>query len=117
MINKDISIDSLVLKVLDKTLMNKIEWKKGIVVNSFSYNMANMSLTVSVSLLDDNVYYVFFNIIDDTGMIIESASEEYSYNTARIQENPISCLYNVAKRKALKVDETVSRIVNYIDKL
>ncbi|MCH5145998.1 hypothetical protein JMF94_12985 [Desulfovibrio sp. UIB00] len=112
--NSDISL--LLFKIIDKTLDGRVEWVKGVYFNSFVYNMSEASISLTLSPGENNDSYVFFNILDGTGLVIESIGESFSWSPTR-DSTPISYLYYIAKRKALKVDEAVHNITRYIDSL
>ena len=106
---------ALILKVVEKTLQGKIDWKKGALLNSFSYSIMNTSVAVSISNIN-NVDYAYFSVMDENGLVIEYAGESFVWDPDKNQ-NPISYLYSIAKRRALKIDETIGNISSYLDRL
>lgn len=114
--NNNSGISLLLFKIIDKTLEGRVEWVKGVYFNSFVYNMSETSISLTLSAGENNNDYVFFNILDGTGLVIESIGESFSWSPTR-DSTPISYLYYIAKRKALKVDEAINNIVTYIDSL
>ena len=105
----------LVTKLTEKTMQGKIHWKKGVVFNSFMYHMEKVSISLNINASGEKTV-VSFNILDETGMVIETYSELYQY-TQDDYDNPVSFLYNIARRKALNIDETIDSVITHISDL
>lgn len=109
----DNSIQALIIKIIEKTTQGKMAWKKGAKVNSFSYSMINASIMMHLEDINDATY-VFFSVFDETGQVIDFKGELFSWDP-NMDQFPLSYLYSIAKRKALKIDETVANISSYLD--
>lgn len=112
---KDSKISLLIDRVIDKTEQGKIEWKKGVAQNSFVYNMEETSIIVYTTGEGFERFFIF-GVLDETGAAIETIREKIIFLPDK-DASPVNYLFQIARRKALKVDETVNNILTHIDVL
>ncbi len=97
-------IENLVRKIIKASKEKKIDWEKN-PKSETAYKALLGTNTIHIIKTKSESYY--FMIINDTGDEIGNLSDSYLYD--------LSGLYELAKRRALRIDENLDDIESLLD--
>ncbi|HYW67757.1 MAG TPA: hypothetical protein VFB10_13700 [Candidatus Dormibacteraeota bacterium] len=105
----DITDAELIIKLLQATDDGRIVWEKGEMPEQFTAKYAGKwSLTIDKSADPDNPYFHYWLSLSNAGG--EEILRVYSSD-----EEQLDRLFELAKRRALKVDEALSDLLKVIE--
>ncbi len=102
----------LIDKLIQKSLMKKVSWNKSSRETEYYVHFKKGSFTVD-NWVNDSSVYVDFTLRNANGIEIVSQTFEKESNPEEF--NYLFKLYKAAEESYIKVDETISSIINELD--
>lgn len=116
MANSNINIETIVRELAKKTSEDKIDWKQGATESSYIYSTENASVEIVNTTLEIKLY-----IKNEAGKSIANITESLPILLRSSQKSsspgPLEELFNLARRKVNRVDETIDVLFTHISNL
>ena len=107
----------LIETILERTRERKLSWSE-LSASGFTAPIKPNSLTIDQTVTRHGTVSYVLRIANEQGTVIDTASEEEASLPAILtEEGPLQEIYELARRQALRVDETLVNIKDALENL
>lgn len=110
MIVADQRMYSLLTRLIARTEAGSVQWERGGREESYIYSLPDASVVIETKDRDDSHPYRF-RVVNDMGDTVDEITvSPFEASSSEAEE-----LYRLAKRSALRVDETLDALLSRLD--